>query len=108
MDHQFILRDTFDYLNRVFEVQLTNNDHLISFGIESSFTNILTDRRIKIILNKIFTTQEPDKIRNGTPGKPAYPDRSLFHKFNGLTRHELKQILILCKKSSHFVFNNKF
>ena len=82
MDYQFILTDTFDFVNRVSEVQLIKNGHLISFDIESLFTYISTDETIESILNKIFTSPEPDKIRTGKSGRPAYPDRSLFHKFN--------------------------
>ena len=108
IDHQFMLRDTFDFVNRVSEVKLAYNDHLISFDIESLFTNIPTDETIDIILNKIFTSPEPDKIITGKPGRPPKPDRSLYPKFNGLTRSELKQLLTICTKSSHFVFNNKF
>ena len=107
-DHQFMLRDTFDFVNKVFEEELATNVHLISFDIESLFTNIPTGETIEIILNKIFTQPEPDKEKTGKPGRPTNPDRSLFQKFNGLTRSEFKQLLTKCTKSSHFIFNDKY
>ena len=42
-DQTFMLRDTFDFVNRVSELVLTNNDYLMSFNIESLFTNIPND-----------------------------------------------------------------
>ena len=102
-----MLRDTFDFVNRVSEVELATNDHLISFEIEALFTYIPTDETIEIILNKIFTQPEPGKEKSGNPGRPTNPDRSLFKKFNGLTRSELKQLLTKCAKSSHFTLTTK-
>ena len=55
-----------------------------------------------------FSLPKPDKEKQGKSGRLINPDRSLFQKFNGLTRTESKQLLIKCTKSSHFIFNNKF
>ena len=34
-----MLRDTFDFFNRVTEVRLSDNDHFLRYDIESLFTN---------------------------------------------------------------------
>ena len=61
---------------------------MVSFDVESLFTNIPTDETIEILL------------------KLAYPRATLY--FQGFTKVELRRLLVVCTKESHFQFNGKF
>jgi hypothetical protein len=61
---------------------------MVSFDVESLFTNIPTDETIEILLDLAFS--------NGA---------EVFHD---LSRDELKKLLIICTKQSHFQFEGKF
>ena len=61
---------------------------MCSFDVESLFTNIPTLKTIEIILNRTF------EERN--------------ESFHGLTRDQLKKLLIICTQESHFKFNGKY
>jgi len=82
-DSCYILKDTFDFVNRVTTgLQEHNNVKMTSFDVASLFTNIPTDETIEIILDKTH-------------------DKSV-------TRKDLKKLLEICVKQSHFQFNGKF
>ena len=87
-DSKFILKDTFDFVNKVSNLDPRIHKFLLSFDVESLFTNIPTLETIEIILKKAYK-------RN----------RKYFH---GLTREELRELLIICTQESHFQFNNEF
>jgi hypothetical protein len=80
----------------------------VSYDVVSLFTNIPTIETIEIILDQIYTKPDPVPVRTGGRGRPPNPDRLLFEKFHGLTRPEMKKLLIICTQESHFVFNGKF
>jgi len=61
---------------------------MLSFDIESLFTNVPTEETIEIILRKVFQ-----------PG---------VRQFHGMTREILKKLLVICTKESHFQFNGRF
>ena len=62
---------------------------MLSFDVESLFTNIPTLETIEIILKKIYGK-----------GNTKY--------FHGLTKEELKKLLIVCTQQSHFQFNGEY
>jgi hypothetical protein len=68
-----MLKDTFDFVNKVKDISSNNDPYILSFYIASLFTNIPTVETIEIILNRVFT----DGITN-------YCD---------LTRDEFKRLL---------------
>jgi len=61
---------------------------MLSFDVESLFTNIPTLETIDIIVKLVYTK-----------------NRKYFH---GLTKQELSKLLIVCTQQSHFQFNNDF
>ena len=77
----------FDFVNKVSKL-CPKNKKIVSFDVQNLFGNIPTIRTIDIIINKAF----PEKKR----------------KFNGLTKRELKELLIACTTQAHFVFNEKY
>jgi hypothetical protein len=87
-DNEYILKDTFDFVNKIKELNVAADQYMISFDVESLFTNIPTDETIEIILNQIY--------ENAT---------SLYH---GLLRKDMKKLLEICTKKSHFQFNGQF
>jgi len=61
---------------------------MLSFDVESLFTNIPTLETIDIIVKLVYTK-----------------NRKYFH---GLTKQELSKLLIVCTQQSHFQFKNDF
>ena len=61
---------------------------MVSFDVESLFTNVPTAETIDIILGH------------------AFPKGKIF--FEGLTKNELKSLLVTCTQKSHFQFDGKF
>ena len=83
-----MLKDTYDFVNRIRKINVDNDLYLVSFDVESLFTNLPTSETIEIILDL------------------AYIDGAkIFHE---LTRKELKKLLIICTQESHFQFNGKY
>ena len=83
----YIIKDTFDFVNKVSHLTNNSGEHMVSFDIVSLFTNIPTLETIEIILNR------------------AFKDNTLFH---GLDREALRKLLIICTQESHFQFNGQF
>jgi len=83
-ESNIIIKDTFDFVNRVSQIQNNNDQYMVSFDVESLFTNIPTLETIDIIIKRAFK-------RN--------------RKFNGLNKESLKKLLIICTQKSHFQFN---
>jgi hypothetical protein len=61
---------------------------MVSFDVESLFTNIPTTETINIILDRAFPNSET-------------------LKFEGMKRETLKKLLIICTQESHFQFNGR-
>jgi hypothetical protein len=85
---KFILKDSFDFVNKISKIE-ANNKFIVSFDVESLFTNIPIDETIKIILDLCF---------------PKGKDEL----FNGFKRTTLKKLLETCTKRSHFQFRGLF
>lgn len=92
LDQTHTLKDTFDFVNKVSSLNTITDTTLVSFDVESLFTNVPTFETIEIILHQAF-------VNIPTNGEAC---------FNGFTRKELKRLLILCTQESHFQFNNEF
>ena len=67
----------------------SNGYKMVSFDVKSLFTNVPPDRTINIILKRI------------------YEDAKLQTSEIVLTRSEIKEMLLLCTKKVHFMFNGK-
>jgi len=83
-----MLKDAFDFVNRVSKIEVAESDYIVSFDVESLFTNIPVNETINIILKRAF------------PGRTT--------RFHGLKRKTLKELLLICVTQSHFVFNGSF
>ena len=88
VNNEHMIKDTFDFVNKVAHLNTNVDKYMLSFDIESLFTNIPTIETIDIILKLVYTK-----------------NRRYFH---GLMRDELKHLLIVCTQQSHFQFNNEF
>jgi len=85
----YMLKDTPEFVNNIADLTPDTDKYMVSFDVESLFTNIPTDETIEIILNRAFPDDESTR-------------------FHDLTRPELKRLLEICIRESHFQFNNKF
>ena len=87
-ESEWILKDTFDFVNKIKSINPRADKFMSSFDVESLFTNIPTNETIEIILNRIYK----DDIK----------------QFHGLTREDLNKLLVICTQKSHFQFNGEF
>jgi len=83
-----MLKDTFDFVNRVSKIEMVEGDFIVSFDVESLFTNIPVVETVDIIVKRAF------------PGRTK--------KFHGFDKETLKELLLICTTESHFVFNDFF
>lgn len=87
-DDNYMLKDSFDFINKISKVKPKEGQYIVSFDVESLFTNVPTDDTIDIIIDKIF-------VRG-------------VSSFHGLTEEDLRSLLETCIKRSHFQFNGAF
>jgi hypothetical protein len=71
IDKTYMLVDTYDFVNKVSKLDINSNRYMVSFDVESLFTNVPSIETIEIILNEVYKG-----------------DTSIF---NNLTREELKK-----------------
>jgi hypothetical protein len=55
---EHMLKDTFDFVNKVNRINTETDKYMVSFDIESLFTNIPTQEMIEIILSIVFEKSE--------------------------------------------------
>ena len=100
-----MLIDTIDFVNKVRDLNKETDKYMVSFDVESLFTNIPTDETIEIILSKIYG---PARVLNEKTGNMIMNPNRKKALFHGLTSDELKELLEVCTKRSHFQFDGKF
>ena len=88
INNTYMLVDTYDFVNKVSKLDTNSSRYMVSFDVESLFTNVPTNETIEIILNEVYKG-----------------DRTIFHN---LTREELELLLRTCTQESHFQFNGKY
>jgi hypothetical protein len=88
VNSEYTIKDTFDFVNKVADLDPNIDKSMLSFDVESLFTNIPTVETIQIILKLVYTKK-----------------KKFFH---GLMKEELEKLLIVCTQESHFQFNNEF
>lgn len=102
---------------------------MASYNIVSLFTNVPVDETKEIILNKAYSHQNITvtqrtrtilvQIESKSKGvrkrcyKPKYEyvTRQItegVELFHGLERHQLKKLLVICTKKSHFQFKGNY
>jgi len=86
-ENDCIIKDTFDFVNRVSKLKTNTTERIVSFDVESLFTNIPTEETINIILNRVYKD---------------------YDTFYGMKRETLRRLLTYCTQEAHFKFNNKF
>ncbi len=91
-DFPLILKDSFDFINRVSQLDHDENQTIASFDVVSLFTNIPVNETIEIILDKCYDKKSTNK--NDT--------------YHGLERKDLKALLEICTKHSHFQFQGDY
>jgi hypothetical protein len=52
--NNYIIKDTFDFVDKVSKLPNNPNRRMVSFDVESLFTNIPTQETINIILDRAF------------------------------------------------------
>ena len=86
-NNEYMLKDTFDFVNKISQMTNEEDQYMVSFDVESLFTNVPTDETIQLILDEAFN------------------DKDTYH---GLKKHTLKHLLNVCIKKSHFQFNGSY
>ena len=83
-----MLKDTYDLVNRVKNINVNTDCYLVSLDFESLFTIVPKSETIEIILDLAF--------KDGA---------EVIHE---LTRKELKKLHIICAQESHFQHNGEY
>ena len=102
---------------------------MASYDIVSLFTHVPIKETIEIILDKAFSVQHRtvinrkktilEKVESKTKKlksssrklKYEYVAREVIEQvevFNGLERHQLRKLLVICTQKSHFQFKGNF
>ena len=84
-NNQFTLQNSAKFIPEILEQN--SNSYMVSYDVESLFTNVPLGETIDIILNKLFPTQN-----------------TLFHGFDV---ESFRKLLELSVNDTHFVFNNR-
>ena len=82
---EYIIKSTKEFIGKVKSKEVPNGYQIVSFDVKSLFINVPLDRRIDIVLRRIYDKHELQ---------------------TSITRSEMKELLILCTKNVHFTFNN--
>ena len=82
-----MLTETFDFTNKGKDLKVNYDRYMVSFDVESLFTNEPTTKTIELILDLAFKKTET------------------FHELN---RDELRELLTICVQQSHFQFNGNY
>ncbi|CAF1383019.1 unnamed protein product [Didymodactylos carnosus] len=94
-----IINDTFKFVDEIHSLRFYHDEiKLVSFDIISLFTKVPLDRTIELILEKMYG--KPHTCTCSTKKKDDWCD-------NCKNRYELKSLLELATKDSHFIFNGK-
>jgi hypothetical protein len=83
--NQYSVKNSFEYSS--FIISQNSNKFLVSFDVESLFTNIPIHETINIILDKLFPTAD--------------------HIYHNYSKIQFKTLLELAVCDTHFLFNNK-
>ena len=67
---------------------------MVSFDIESLFTNVPLTETIDIICQLAYSKNDPNFVKGQT--------------WNGITERQLRKLLLKATQESHFVFNGKY
>lgn len=87
VNSKYMLNDTYDFVNKVSLLDVEKNKYMVSFDVESLFTNVPTTETIEIILDLAFDGN---------------------HVFHGFKRDELQRLLTICTQESHFQFDGNY
>ena len=82
--NNYVINNSFEFASSL--QSINSKSFLVSYDVESLFTNIPLDETIEIILNELFST--PNSL------------------FNNFTRSTFKQLLQLSVCDTHFIFND--
>jgi len=85
----FMLKDTYDFVNKIRNIEPSINRFLVSFDVESLFTNVPTDETINLIVDLAF-------------------EKGRLSSFHGLLPKQLRRLLTICTKESHFQFGGVY
>lgn len=80
----YSVKNTFTFVKEIHELDL-NSSYVCSFDVSSLFTSIPLDETIEIALDYVFEEQTT---------------------INGLNRKQLKKLVVMATKETHFMFNN--
>ena len=87
-EHSTVLQDSFQFMNQISKIPNLQNKFLVSFDVESLFTNIPLDFTLNLILDMLFIDQST--------------------KIFGMNRKHFKKLLDWTCKNGTLQFNGKF
>jgi hypothetical protein len=94
----YAIKDTFDFINKISTLKLEKDDYIISFDVESLFTNVPIDETVEIIKNTCFRKKTGKHIK----GESNYEG-----DLDGMRWEHFENLLRRCLQESVFTFNKK-
>ena len=85
--NNYTIKDTPDFLDKLKQYNHSNGEIMVSFDIESLFTNIPLEETVEICIQQIFNNKPND------------------YKFNGFSKEVFRKILNLSVKNNFFLCN---
>ena len=80
----YTIKNTKDFISQIKDLVVPNDFSLVSFDVESLFTNVPLDFTIDVILDRIYVKKDMQ---------------------TNIEQGDLKRLLVLCTKNVHFCFN---
>ena len=100
---KYVVKDSFDFINKLSKIKLEEDERLISFDVESLFTNVPIDETIEIIKESCF------KLKNNSQQirANAKDDSKYDGLLDGMKFEVFEKLYRKCLQESVFMFNNK-
>ena len=116
---KYVIKDSFDFINKISLIKLEKDDFMISIDVESLFTNVPIDETIEIVKNAFFKKKSQNiiKLMNivgakrqkniTTQGNIRNGTSEYEGDLNGLPWEHFEFLLRNVLQESIFMFNNK-
>ena len=87
-DHSYA-KDSFEFAEFIRQRKISNTEEMVSFDVESLFTNVPTNETIDIIIKDLYNDNKLKTIVK-------------------ITQNNVQKLLKICTQESHFMCNNEF
>ena len=108
---QYTLKDSFDFINKVSNIKLKEENFIISIDVESLFTNVPIDETLEIIKKAFFKKKSEiiKRVDKNIGNKNIRKGTSEYEgSLDGLPWEHFEYLIRNCLQESIFIFNKKY